>query len=443
MSSLRLLGGLLLGLALAGCSAPPEVQVLQPGRGDLSRSFTEQARTRLVRTFLVPMPVDGRLSTVAVREGDAVAAGQVLATVDPVPLDAQVQQEGARVRELQARLRLQQDLSVEASENSRAEARWRAEEETARALTSESVSAGYSLGQARTDRERVEKLFAQGYVPLQQVEEARLRETTEAKRVQTAGFRVRAQEAVVREAARQVRTTADLVERRKKEQEALRDQVEAARAGLARASHEAGQARLKAPVSGLVLKRFETGPGFFPAGTKLLEIGRLEDLEVVAEVLTQDALNLRPGMPVELQARDGGKLFAGTIRLVEPAGFTKPSSLGVEQQRVDVLIRLAAPPKGLGVGYRVQARFVTGARQGVLLVPRSSLMQDSDGNWYVFVVDQEKLKRRSVRTGLLGDQQVEILEGLEGQETLVAIPDSTTREGQRIRPLRSAPQPNP
>jgi HlyD family secretion protein len=189
----------------------------------------------------------------------------------------------------------------------------------------------------------------------------------------------------------------------------------------------------------VVLKRFETGPGHLSAGTRLLELGRLADLEALAEVLTQDVLNLRTGMPVTMQAQDGGQDFGGTIKSLEPAGFTKPSSLGVEQQRVDVLIGLASPPPGLGVGYRVQATFVTETRRNALLIPRSAVMQAPNGDWYVFVCEAEVLRQRPVRPGLMGDRQIEILEGVRDGDSLVAIPDSTFHDGGKVKPVQPRP----
>lgn len=443
MRAPRFLGGLFLFLALAGCSPPPEVEVLHPVRGGLQRSFTERARTRLSRTFLVPMPVDGRLSRVAVKEGDRVRAGQTLATVDPVPFETRVAEQSGRVRELEARLEVQRDAGVERAQLEEARARHASERGTLSALSAEVRSAEASHAQARADLQRAERLFREGYVPAQQVEDARLREVTAAQGVREARGRVVAQEASVDAAARQVETARRVAERRLQEEEALQGQLEAARAGLGAATHEAGRARLDAPVAGVVLKRFEAGPGTFPAGTKILEVGRFEDLEGVVEVLTQDALGLRPGMPVGLLARDGGDAFAGTVRSIDPAGFTKPSSLGVEQQRVDVVLRLVDPPPHLGVAYRMEATFVTGTSKNALLVPRFSLLQDADGTWYAFVAREGALHRRDLEVGLQGDQQVEVLKGLAEGDLVVATPDATMRDGQKVRALAGSPQTRP
>lgn len=425
----------LLGLLLlqTGCSPPPEVEVLQPIRGDLARSFTEQARTRLSQTFPVSMPVEGRLSRLSVEEGDRVRAGQLLATIDPVPLQTRVDSLSGRVQEYEARIQTQQDLSVEEAGTRQAQARLEAEEQTRQALAEQLHSARAAHLQARTEASRARRLFEQGFVPRQQMEQSRLAEISAGHALREAERRVQAQEALVQAATRQLEANSRIAERRMEERRALEGQLRSAQADLQGARHEAAQTRVLAPVDGVVLKRMETGPGHFPSGTRILEIGRMQDLEVLAEVLTQDAVALEPGTPVLLQAWDSGPPFRGVVRLLEPSGFTKPSSLGVEQQRVVVRIQPEAAPPRLGVGYRVQATFVTQTRQDVLLLPRSSLMQDPGGEWYVLVVEKDLLQRRPIRPGLQGDLQIEVLEGLREGETVVAIPDSTLQEGQKIR----------
>lgn len=167
----------------------------------------------------------------------------------------------------------------------------------------------------------------------------------------------------------------------------------------------------------------------------------MEDLEVLSEVLTQDALNLKPGGPVALQAQDGEPTFPGTIQSLEPAGFTKPSSLGVEQQRVDVVVRPHSAPPRLGVGYRVQATFVTETRKGALLIPRPSLMRTATGEAYVLLCQDGTLHQQAVRPGLMGDARIEILEGLQDGDSLVATPDSTLRDGMKVKPVLVQPRP--
>ncbi len=129
-----------------------------------------------------------------------------------------------------------------------------------------------------------------------------------------------------------------------------------------------------------------------PEGTKLLEIGDLNKLEVICDVLTQDAQMLHIGDPVLLISIDSPIVLQGKVKRIDPAGFTKKSSLGVDEQRVNVIISIQDPAKAnLGVAYRLQAKFLVGSQQkNALLIPRFSVLQDTDGNYYVFKVKGKK-----------------------------------------------------
>ena len=153
---------------------------------------------------------------------------------------------------------------------------------------------------------------------------------------------------------------------------------------------------------------------------------------MVAEVLTQDALRLTIDTEVHLTATGLGESLDGRVKRVEPAGFTKLSSLGVEQQRVQVIVTPARRPPSLGVGYRLQARFFTGRKPDALIVPRFSVLQGVNGEHYVFKVVDDELVRQAVKVGLRNDLDFEILDGLSPEERIVATPDTEMREGDPV-----------
>ena len=150
--------------------------------------------------------------------------------------------------------------------------------------------------------------------------------------------------------------------------------------------------------------------------------------------MSQDALRLLVEGPVMLELGGERKPLAGKVKRIEPAGFTKLSSLGVEQQRVKVIVSLAEEiPKDLGVDYRIHARFITGAKQGALLAPRFSVLQDPDGSFYVMRMEGDKLEKVAVKLGLRNDLQIEITEGLNENDTIVKTPDTTMKAGQKVK----------
>jgi HlyD family secretion protein len=221
--------------------------------------------------------------------------------------------------------------------------------------------------------------------------------------------------------------------RKRIEREVVEQQLTQARARHARAQYDLRLIDILSPIEGVVLERFEQGGGPLPAGQPLLRLGNLRELEVVADVLTQDALRLAVGAEVLLTAAGLGESLDGRVERVEPAGFTKLSSLGVEQQRVKVIVAPGTRPSGLGVGYRLQARFFTGVKPDALIVPRFSVLQDEKGEHYVFKVVDGKLVRQAVEVGLRNDLDFEILDGLSPDERIVAAPDTEMRAGDSLK----------
>jgi HlyD family secretion protein len=185
----------------------------------------------------------------------------------------------------------------------------------------------------------------------------------------------------------------------------------------------------------VVLERFERGEKPVLEGTPLLVLGNPSEIEVIADVLTEDALKLQIDDEVGLEKLSGERFLDGRVKLIEPQGFTKLSSLGVEQQRINVIVTVDDPPADLGVGYRLHARFFTGTRTGTLVVPRYTVLQSPDQSYYVFVVEGGKLRKRPVTPGLKSDLTVEILEGVEESTRVVASPDSTLVEGTDVKPV--------
>ena len=228
------------------------------------------------------------------------------------------------------------------------------------------------------------------------------------------------------------KAVSDWLGKKSLEKSVLIRQLEQARARLRRAKHELKLAEIRSPIDGIVLNRYEQGDKTVPAGQDLLLLGNLDQLEVIADVLTQDALRLSPGSEASLSPASGREPLAGKLKRIEPAGFTKLSSLGVEQQRVNVIVSFVGKPTGLGVGYRLEARFFSHSKADALVVPRFSVLQASDQTLYVMKIEGGKLKRQTVRVGLRSDLKLEIVDGLSEQDTIVAAPDATMKDGGKV-----------
>jgi HlyD family secretion protein len=172
------------------------------------------------------------------------------------------------------------------------------------------------------------------------------------------------------------------------------------------------------------------------AGEPLLEVGDQSRLEVRAEVLSTDAVRIAAGMPVFFSRWGREEPLAGRVKRVEPGGFTKVSSLGVEEQRVLVILEITSPPErwqALGDAFRLEVHFVLWEGQEVLQVPAGALFRQGEG-WSVFVAEQGRARLRPVRIGHRTGQAAEVLAGLAAGERVVAYPDDRISDGTRIRP---------
>jgi len=374
---------------------PVPVETALAAAGPLAVSIDEEGRTRARDRYTVAAPTAGRLERVTLHAGDPLIRGQALAVLHLAPLDPR-EREAA-----EGRLHAAEALRREAVENAA-----RAAADTARATT--------DAEQAARDRERAEQLQAKGYIPLQELEQARSVETAARssataalKGAEAARFRV----------------------------EAAASEVEVAKAALLAGEDAANGRRrltLRTPADGRVLRVLEESERVVPAGTPIIEIGDPSRLEVVVEVLSTDAVRVRPGMAVHLAGWGGEGTLPASVRTVEPAAFTKISALGVEEQRVNVIADFVDPPSRLGDAYRVDARIVVWSASDVLTVPASAVFRRGDG-MSLFVVTDGRARRRDVGVGHRGALEVEIVDGLRAGEVVIRHPSNDVDDGVRVR----------
>ncbi|AKJ94396.1 RND transporter [Thioalkalivibrio versutus] len=367
---------------------PVPVSLSEVRAGAFEETVREEGRTRLRETYTVSAPIAGYLHRVALEEGDAVALGDTLFRLEPLPtpaLDAR-SREQARENLAAARSRLQ---SAEANlENLRAEARF-----------------------AESEYRRHQELFDRGAVS-----------ATEMERMET--MRDRARSAV--------RAGESAVE-------VARSEIESARVVLDIASgqmpeSEADTLSVRSPAEGVVLERYRCCEGTIGAGEPVLVVGDLDDLEVQVDLLSMDAVRVVPGMRVRLTDWGRDAKLDATVRRVQPFGFTKISALGVDEQRVPVILDLDAVEArlaGLAVGYRVEAEFLLWEGDDVLQVPTSALFRDR-GEWSVFVVEDGRAEPRRVEVGRRSGFTTQILEGLEAGERVVTRPGDRVQAGTRV-----------
>jgi HlyD family secretion protein len=215
-----------------------------------------------------------------------------------------------------------------------------------------------------------------------------------------------------------------------------------ARAALGRDDRRAGRDRhvdVLAPASGRVLRVQQKSAGVVQAGASLVEVGDPAVLEAVVDLLTTDAVHVAPGTLVAIRGWGGEPTLGGRVRKVEPSAFTRPSALGVDEQRVNVIVSLTDPPEAwssLGDGYRVQARIILWQSQDVLKVPQGAVFRHGDA-WAVFRVDGGVTRLVPVRIGHRGETEVEVLSGLASSDAVAVHPGDRVKDGVRVEVAES------
>jgi HlyD family secretion protein len=415
---------------LAGCGGGESVEVIQPRRGTMEESFREPARTRLARTWAITMPFAGRIGRIELEPGDRVTAGQELAVFDRVPLEERATEVRAVVAELEAAIRLNEYHDLELTMLDEIKIAIEAAQETLKASRAEVGAQKARSERADKTRERFRKLGED--VSRSELDDAELLAETSLIELRSREFSLAANEAVLTIIQLGPTWVEKWMGRKHLQRDELVHRLAQARARQAVAEHELSLAHLRSPIEGVVLARHEQGDAALLAGHPLLELGDLDELEIVAEVLTEDAQFLSIDSPVTIEAAAFEQPIPCRIERIEPAGFTKLSSLGIEQQRVTVIVAFPAPPPRLGVGYRVRARFLTGRREDAVVVPRASVLQAPGGSYFVFRLDGDRLRRQEVELGLTSDLELEITAGLDSSARIVAAPDVNMQEGDRI-----------
>ena len=381
---------------------PVVVEATTVKRGPLRVTVEEEGKTRIRNRFIVSAPIAGYVRRIRWNEGDSVRAGDVAAVLEPL-----------RAEVLDTRTREVSEARLRAAEAAKAvvEARLNTSEQQARAAVADSE---YWTQQLR----REQTLARSGDISQDRLARTR----TEAERAEAS-----------RKAAEHVVATT------RAEIELAGAEVAAAQAALlnpaVRGQRPSGDVvSVRWPVSGRVLKVVKESEGVVQAGDPLIELGNVRALEVEVEVLSADAVKMAPGTAVEFNRWGGDHPLRGQVRVVEPAGFTKISALGVEEQRVRVIADITSPEgdwQRLGEGYRVEAVFILWQGDQVLQVPASALFRSAD-QWFVFAIESSVARRRAVQIGHRSALSVEILSGLKEGDAVIPHPDETVVDGKQV-----------
>lgn len=346
--------------------------------GPMQVGITDDGVTRVRELYVVSAPVTGYLSRIEWDAGDEIVANAtVIARMSGVP-------------------------STPLDMRSRAELR-----DALAAARASGRGVAASLELARADLERAEQLASRGFLAKAQLEAARATARSAEADLQRARAEVGRVQAALTEPA----------------------------AGTLPAG---GSIAVRSPQSGVVLRRLTESEGVVAMGTPLVEIGDPQKIEVVIDLLSRDAARVQAGDAVEITRWGGPIPLTGTVRRVEPFGRLKVSALGIEEQRVDVIVDFrpdaASRISALGHGYQVEGTVILWESVRALRVPVGALFRGADGVWSVFVDDHGRARQRAVRIGHINDRFGEVLDGLDVSETVILNPGAMVENGVRIRP---------
>jgi HlyD family secretion protein len=404
LSWLLLLLGVLLvaGIGYSFVPEPKEVDLATVDRGTVQVTVDEDGKTRIREKYVVSTPLAGRLLRINMDPGDPVTAGKtLLATIEP------------RDPEL-----------LDARAIAQAEARVRAAEAAVKKTEPMLEQARIEQGNAETQLARI-RAARTSYTDMDiEDAEARYRKASEALRSaryaqEIAEFELQqAEAALLRSLPRNEASDADALP---DPEQSLADDI----------GTNGWNFTIRSPISGRVLRVLQESSAVVTAGMSLLELGDPTDLEVEIDVLSSDAVKIKPGAKAMLEHWGGEHVLNGRVRLVEPSGFTKISTLGVEEQRVNVIVDLVDPietRRQLGDGFRVEARIVVAEAEDVLKVPASSLFRPPTG-WAVFKVVDGKAVETRVEVGRQNGLEAEIIGGLNEGDQVIVHPSDQIANG--------------
>lgn len=389
---LLLVAGILVAGLWAFAPRPLPVESAVASRGSFETVIEEDAKTRVRDRYTMSAPLAGHLQRIRLRPGDVLEADTVAAVLTPMPaplLDAR------SLREQEARVGAAEAILT------------RTETRIARARI--------AVQQAHADLQRSERLVGAKLVPAADLERLRL-----------------ALEAAQRE-----------LDSAAAERHVAEHELEQARAALASVRTPTADGmttpfELRTPVTGRVLRVLQESEGSVAAGTPLLEIGDLTAIEVVAELLTTDALRTPLGAPVRIEGWGGEQALEGRVSRIEPAAYTKVSALGVEEQRVRVLIDILSPAEqrpSLGDGFRVSVAIITQALDAVLCVPVSAVFPapaGGSGELAVFRLEQGRARLVPIKVGARNAREAWITEGLSEGDRVIVYPGDAISDGMRV-----------
>ena len=423
------------------------VQVARAEYGSIEEYVDEQGKTRLPQTYTITMPFSGRLEAISLQERDPVTQGTVVARISTADVTDARAAALAAVQRVDASIARNDDDDVEQLSKRQADRLVESMDKVVQASSSRVTAGKERLVKSEIFLKRVREMMAKGGATKTELDQAEL-DYVESN----ANHR---QSLLISESMKAMQAAtlllpglvAEQIANKELTHAVLEKEREEAAARLREVETRIQRSEMRSPVDGIVLNRIVRDEQFLPASAPLLRIGQLTELEVETDVLSRDAFRVRPGNAVGIYGPGVGRSLAnaipGTVTRIHPAGVTKISSLGIEQQRVKVIVRFdrddphvvqLLADQQLGAGYRVRVRIVSKRKEKSLVIPRTALFRGDQNHWQLFAVRDGKTQIQEVALGIENDDWVEIAAGLQEGESVVLNPENNLTTGVRVVP---------
>jgi HlyD family secretion protein len=376
-----------------------EVEFATAKVGPLRVAVSEDGKTRIREKYTVSAPVSGRISRIELNPGDHCNEQTLLAVILP-----------SAPAILDARARAEANARVQAAQSAVERAK----------SNGEQAKINFDLNESKF--ERAKKLMSSEAVSRDEYDIAKAELLASEQAIQTTRF----------------------------DQEIATFELEMAKAAVSQFNDDSAEPsaepfEIYSPISGRVLRVIQESSAVVTVGTPLIELGDPSNLEIEIDVLSTDAVRIKPGSEMMVEHWGGGSPLKGYVRVVEPAAFTKISSLGVEEQRVNVIADFNEPPErivSLGDGYRVEASITVNELDKALLVPNSALFRHQRA-WHVLSIVADKAVLQPVTIGLQNDAQTQIISGLNDGDRVIVYPSDTLKPGTRVKLIVDQPYTKP
>lgn len=423
--------------------APLPVDVTVAQKGEVKAFIEERARTSLPRIYRIAMPLNGRILPITVEEDEKVTEGQIVASMDTSDLDAEVAKAWYRVEQFARKIIEQSDTRLEDNSLVQFDEFLKSMDLTVEAASKQQDASHAKWQYARDEFDRKYQLFKQKALSESELNEADLFKKQSEIDYQKDILTWRSLQAI--QSAMQIGKISILKYKEKKELSTavLQEEQKEAQSRLDQLLRDQKRATMRSPVDGTILTRSYSNERTLAAGDILLEIGRLQELEVEADVLSQYVGDIQIGSLVDIEGPAlGRQSVRGKVKRIYPKGFTKVSSLGVEQQRVKVIIsfdqnlwkQLKEQRRNLGTDYRVRVKIYTEIKPDVVKVSRSALFRSASGQWQAYVVRNNRAILTDVKTGVMNDFDAEIEQGIQAGDRLIIAPSMNLQPGQSVEP---------